>query len=103
MNRRKFGLLVVGLLLFAGLVGGFNHARQSGWLRADQEVASPTEALPWDLNLTGPSPESINAQALPHDRPPDLEALSTSNTQAAYDAAAQPGEFVTPPAISLPH
>jgi len=52
---------------------------------------------------------AIQASAAPssglgHARPPDPAALREAPArQAAYDAEARPGEFVTPPNVSIEH
>ena len=44
------------------------------------------------------------SSGLGHARPPDPEALREAPArQAAYDAEARPGEFVTPPNVSIAH
>lgn len=50
--------------------------------------------------VASPSPRS----GLSHARAPTSEALRDApERQAAYDAEARPGEFVTPPNVSIEH
>jgi hypothetical protein len=49
-------------------------------------------------------PGQVPVAAIPHTTAPDPRVLASDPArQAAYDAGAQPGEFVTPPTVSIEH
>jgi hypothetical protein len=46
----------------------------------------------------------VQTSGLGHEEPPDPQALRNApNRQAVYDAEAKPGQFVTPPNVSVEH
>ena len=50
------------------------------------------------------TPSPAPRSGLGHAQPPDPEALRDApGRQATYDAEAKPGEFVTPPHVSIEH
>lgn len=98
--RRAFAA-VVGLGLIAGLaVWGLRpepsptpHARH-----VTLPPAAATHAAP------GVAASPVPSSGLGHAQPPDPEALRDApHRQAVYDAEARPGEFVTPPNVSIEH
>lgn len=74
--------------------------------RSDPAVALPAAGL---ADETLPAPRSTSSAQLAatlraHDRPPSPELLRDNpQAQAAYDASAQSGDFVTPPSVSVEH
>ena len=70
-------------------------------------VANGAQPLPPETvtALSRPSAADTAASDLRSSRqPPPPDALAgNAELQAAYDASAKPGEFVTPPQVSVPH
>lgn len=49
-------------------------------------------------------PTGVQTSKLGHEEPPDPEVLRNApHRQAIYDAEARPGDFVTPPNVSIEH
>lgn len=78
----------------------------SSTLPPGSPVALPHAALgshPVVAPFATPSP-ALGRSGLPHDRPPDPAQLRDyRQAQAVYDAEAKPGDFVTPPSVSVAH
>ena len=72
--------------------------------RADA-VLLPGATAPLLIQRAQPIPSTTSGLArLSHRVAPNPEALANdARAQAAYDAAAQPGDFVTPPQVSIAH
>lgn len=95
-----WGLLVLGLFV------GLGHWFGSGEAARDEAAAVAGRIGPsgrsaetdWDLGEIGGGTGGIDRS-----RPPSLESLDSAASQRVYDAGAEPGDFVTPPAVSVPH
>jgi hypothetical protein len=67
-------------------------------------TVSQPDALKTSTELREDAVPRLGPSGLPHDRPPPLEALRDySHAQSVYDQEAKPGDFVTPPAVSVEH
>jgi hypothetical protein len=105
-NRRvAFAIAALGVLFgVAGVVTIGSNAnpdpsseKQFVQLPKSTESKKATVRRIEDASKLGPS-------GLSHDKPPPLEALRDySHAQSVYDQEAKPGDFVTPPAVSIEH
>ncbi len=90
-----------GLTLISGLA--LMSPRAAG---PDTREASPV-ILPESAAHAAPAAVAASPaprSGLGHASPPDPEALRDApHRQAVYDAEAKPGEFVTPPNVSIEH
>ena len=88
--------LVAALVAWSGRTGGSSASpARSVQVRGGYAATSGLAAL-------HPSPAPVSG--LGHARPPDPATLRDApERQAAYDAEAKPGEFVTPPNVSIEH
>ena len=101
---RSPNALGAALLALGVLAAGTVWLLSSGGAADEQAGLAST----WDLSHSAPVPgdASLTAKSLPpsglsHSAPPPLEELRGNPArQDAYDAEAQPGEFVTPPAVA---
>lgn len=92
---------VAGLAVLAGL---------AAWgLRPGPDAASQAHSVTLPRAAGASTAPAVAASPPPasglgHGRPPDPEALRDApHRQAVYDAEAKPGEFVTPPSVSIEH
>lgn len=92
------GVAAIGAIAIALSEGGTPSSSAAG----PQPIVLPTSSPegPAFGILSSPAPVS----GLGHAQAPDPEALRNAPTrQATYDAEARPGEFVTPPNVSIEH
>jgi hypothetical protein len=97
-----WALLALGLL-FGGLqLFGTSDAEESQTAleRLRGESQRTNAEIRWDLGEIG---ASDGGGGIDHERPPAPETLNTAQAQRIYDATAEPGDFVTPPNVSIPH
>lgn len=92
---------IAGLGLIAGLaVWGQRPASYP----ASQARPVTLPLVPIARATPGVTASPVPSSGLGHSRPPDPEALRDApQRQAVYDAEAKPGEFVTPPSVSIEH
>jgi hypothetical protein len=104
MSPRLFGKVLLASLAVVAGAGAFVHLTATA--KPEQQISEPAVNLPtetWNIGSPAATAPTVDARTLRHDQPPPLEALRDVNAQAQYDAAAKPGDFVTPPIISQPH
>lgn len=90
------GLALIAGLAVWGLRPGPNPTSQA------RPVALPLAATARAAPGVAGSP--VPSSGLGHAQPPDPETLRDApGRQAVYDAEAKPGEFVTPPNVSIEH
>lgn len=99
----KLKTAIVGLTLIGGVT-----VVLSALLAPAPSSSSPNRiALPANTVVGGKPhihPSPAPALGLGHEQAPDPETLRDApHRQAVYDAEAQPGEFVTPPNVSIEH
>lgn len=83
------------------------------WTAAGGQLAQPSTAVALPAANFGDgaapiplatSPAALAATLRAQDSPPSPELLRDNRVgQAAYDASARPGDFVTPPSVSVEH
>ena len=92
---------IAGLGLIAGLAV---WAQRPITYPASQARPVALPLVPIARATPGVTASPVPSSGLGHSRPPDPEALRDApGRQATYDAEAKPGEFVTPPSVSIEH
>lgn len=99
VKGRLAGLSLLGLVLVLSIWAATGSEQLRG-----ESVASNAVVLP-DAGNIGQRPTPTLPTPIPGNEAPPNSALLAGNAakQAAYDAEAEPGEFVTPPNISIEH
>ena len=96
-------------VVWAGGAGLAGALMALAWPPSGSTGRAPSTVQLPGSRATAATPLAIRASPAPmsglgHDGPPDPEALRNAPArQAAYDAEAKPGEFVTPPNVSVEH
>lgn len=92
------GVAAIGAIAIALSEGGAPSRSAAGPQPIMVRTSSPE--VPDFRILSSPAP----ASGLGHAQPPNPETLRDApGRQAVYDAEAKPGEFVTPPNVSIEH
>jgi hypothetical protein len=100
LQLSAYALVCLGLLGggFA-LLSSAEEPSANGAERAANGFTASSWAPPPTNEIGSPAVRQIT-----HDEPPDPEMLRNAPAaQAYYDATAQPGDFVTPPTVSIEH
>ena len=101
MDKKNFTL--GALLLVAAFAILFLSPRPAPTPPAPPPAAAPAAPGP-PPTPRATSPADLAASLRAQSGPPSPELLRDSpQAQAAYDASAQPGDYVTPPSVSVEH
>ena len=99
----RLGLYALASLgLLGGMIALFSRSSENSDT-APPQIAEGVHALNWTFPSMKERDNSVLRQ-ITHDEPPDPELLRNAPAaQAYYDAAAEPGDYVTPPSVSVRH
>lgn len=100
----KLSLAVVALLLALALTIVLYRPSGQAAPSAFERFASSQTFAPLAKSSPQASAVALSPVQLTNTMPPAVAALANNPaTQAEYDARAAPGEFVTPPSVSIEH
>ena len=102
-RRLAIGLGAFGVLM-AGAFGIGTNGKQTA-VETKQFVTVSGSAVNDSAQVRSETrAPKLGPSGLSHETPPPLEALRDySHAQSVYDQEAKPGDFVTPPAVSVAH
>lgn len=103
-NAKLLGLAALALIGLIATLSDWGGAYRAGFDEAASADLSVTPGIgepPLATTSEGPVPEEEMRQVLPtNDKPPDPAVLAGKpELQQAFDDAAEPGQFVTPPNV----
>lgn len=107
MANREVALALAALVVVIGIAGaiaiGSNADLNPSSKNQFVQLPKPAEISKSTVRPIDDAPK-LGPSGLSHDTPPPLEALRDySRAQSVYDQEAKPGDFVTPPAVSIEH
>ena len=105
MGKAALGVAAVVIAL-ALIIVLYHPAKQNSNSAFDRFAQGLSGGAPQQLPTQRPplQPEQVPVSVIPHTTAPDPRVLASDPArQATYDTAARPGEFVTPPNVSVEH